>query len=187
VLAETIEKKDPYTGGHIQRVVGYSQLLGRQLGLDRQTMEDLRLAATLHDIGKNVVPDRILGKPAKLDPAEAETMKRHTIDGAEIVSPLANPRVLSGVRSHHERLDGRGYPDGLADGDIPLEPRIIAVADTFDAMTTNRPYQSAMEQDYALERIRSLAGTKFDPRIVSAIESAIASGKIRLTATLVEV
>jgi HD-GYP domain-containing protein (c-di-GMP phosphodiesterase class II) len=95
--------------------------------------------------------------------------------------------MLPGIELHHEFLNGKGYPYGLKGDEIPLMARIIAVADTFDAMTTNRPYQSAMEQDYAIERIRSLAGSKFDPRIVSAIEAAIASGKIHLTSALVEV
>ncbi|HEV3456664.1 MAG TPA: GAF domain-containing protein, partial [Thermoanaerobaculia bacterium] len=102
-LAETLEKKDPYTGGHVRRVVSYSLLLGAELGLDRGDLKDLWLAATLHDIGKIGVPDRILGKPAPLDSEEAEVMRRHTLDGASIVSHLSNPHVLPGVRSHHER------------------------------------------------------------------------------------
>ena len=186
-LAETLEKKDPYTGGHVRRVVSYSLLLGAEMGLDRGDLKDLWLAATLHDIGKIGVPDRILGKPAPLDSAEAEVMRRHTIDGASIVAHLSNPHVLPGVRSHHERMDGAGYPYGLHGDQIPMMARIIAVADTLDAITTNRPYQSAMDIEFAINRIRSLAVTKFDVQVVDALEAAVTSGQLRLSATLVEV
>ncbi len=118
-LAEAIEKRDPYTGGHVRRVVGYSLLLAEDMGLPREELERVRLSATLHDVGKIAVPDVVLNKPAPLDAGEQKVMRRHTVDGAEIVAPLRELRgVLLGVRSHHERLDGKGYPDGLAgDGD----------------------------------------------------------------------
>jgi HD-GYP domain-containing protein (c-di-GMP phosphodiesterase class II) len=181
-LAETLEKKDPYTGGHVRRVVRYSLLLGAEMRLERGDLQDLWLAATLHDIGKIGVPDRILGKPAPLDRDEAEIMRRHTTDGAEIVSHLSNPHVLPGVRSHHERLDGAGYPDRLQDPQIPLAPRIIAVADTFDAMTTSRPYRQGLQPESAAAEIRGAAGTQFCPRVVAAFDALFAAGRFNLGA-----
>jgi HD-GYP domain-containing protein (c-di-GMP phosphodiesterase class II) len=181
-LAETLEKKDPYTGGHVRRVVSYSLLLGAEMGLERGDLEDLWLAATLHDIGKIGVPDRILGKPAPLDREEAEVMRRHTTDGAEIVSHLSNPHVLPGVRSHHERIDGAGYPDGLDGERIPLAPRVIAVADTYDAMTTSRPYREGLSPERAAAEIRSAAGTQFCPRVVEAFSALFAGGRFSLAA-----
>jgi HD-GYP domain-containing protein (c-di-GMP phosphodiesterase class II) len=181
-LAETLEKKDPYTGGHVRRVVSYSLLLGAEMGLERGDLEDLWLAATLHDIGKIGVPDRILGKPAPLDREEAEVMRRHTTDGAEIVSHLSNPHVLPGVRSHHERIDGAGYPDGLDGERIPLAPRVIAVADTYDAMTTSRPYREGLSPERAAAEIRSAAGTQFCPRVVEAFSALFAAGRFSLAA-----
>src|SRR5579864_1887260 len=181
-LAETLEKKDPYTGGHVRRVVSYSLLLGAEMGLDRGDLKDLWLAATLHDIGKIGVPDRILGKPAPLDSAEAEVMRRHTIDGASIVAHLSNPHVLPGVRSHHERMDGAGYPDGLLAEQIPLAPRVIAVADTFDAMTTSRPYRQGLSGERAAAEIESAAGTQFCPRVVAAFSALFAGGHFDLRA-----
>ena len=145
-LSEAIERRDPYTGGHVRRVVTYSVLLGQELGLPPEQLEELRLAAILHDIGKIAVPDQILRKPARLDADEAAVMARHTVDGAEMVGRIRSLRhLVPGIRSHHERLDGRGYPDGLADAQLPLIPRIIGVADTFDAMTTDRPYRKALD------------------------------------------
>jgi HD-GYP domain-containing protein (c-di-GMP phosphodiesterase class II) len=179
-LAETIEKKDPYTGGHVRRVVAYSVLLGSEMGLSRQELRDLWLAATLHDIGKIGVPDRILGKPSPLDPDEGELMKKHTVFGAQIVAPLANQHVLLGVRSHHERIDGRGYPDGLQADQIPRAPRIIAVADTFDAMTTSRPYRAGLGGDQAAAEILAGAGSQFCPRVVASFNSLYAEGRFEL-------
>jgi HD-GYP domain-containing protein (c-di-GMP phosphodiesterase class II) len=176
-FAETLEKKDPYTGGHVRRVVGYSVLLGAELGLGRNELRDLWLAATLHDIGKVGIPDSILGKPAPLDPEEAEFMKRHTVFGAEIVKPLANPQVLVGVRHHHERLDGTGYPDGLRDPEIPLSARIIAVADTFDAMTASRPYRAGLPRERAAAEILAASGTQLCPRVVAAFRGLFEAGR----------
>lgn len=182
-LAETIDKKDPYTGGHVRRVVSYSVLLGAAFGLGRGQLKELWLAATLHDIGKIGVPDRILGKPAPLDSEEAEVMKRHTVDGAEIVSHLANPNVLVGVRNHHERIDGRGYPDGLREDELPLVARIIAVADTFDAMTTSRPYRSGLPREKAAAEIIAAAGSQLCPRVVATFRDLFESGRFTLAAS----
>jgi HD-GYP domain-containing protein (c-di-GMP phosphodiesterase class II) len=181
-LAETIETKDPYTGGHVRRVVAYSMLLGAELGLAHAELKDLWLAATLHDIGKIGVPDRVLGKPAPLDREEAELMRLHTLKGAQIVSHLANPNVLPGVRNHHERLDGKGYPDGLRDDEIPATARIIAVADTFDAMTTSRPYRAGLSRERAAAEIAAAAGTQLCPCVVAAFDRLFASGRFTLEA-----
>ncbi|HBL29281.1 MAG TPA: phosphohydrolase [Acidobacteria bacterium] len=179
-LAETIDKKDPYTGGHVRRVVSYSMLLGAELGLGRGQLKELWLAATLHDIGKIGVPDRILCKPSPLDADEAELMKRHPVFGAEIVAHLANPSVLVGVRNHHERVDGRGYPDGLREDELPLVARIIAVADTYDAMTTSRPYRAGLPPAEAAEEIFRSAGTQLCPTVVGAFRVLFADGRFEL-------
>jgi HD-GYP domain-containing protein (c-di-GMP phosphodiesterase class II) len=182
-LAETLDKKDPYTGGHVRRVVSYSMLIGAELGLGRGQLKELWLAATLHDIGKIGVPDRILGKPAPLDAEEVELMKKHPVYGAEIVSHLANPSVLVGVRNHHERIDGRGYPDGLRDDELPLVARIIAVADTFDAMTTSRPYRSGLAREQAAAEIDDAAGTQLCPAVVAAFRRLFDAGRFDLEAS----
>ncbi len=168
-LSEAIERRDPYTGGHVRRVVTYSVLLGQELGLPPEQLEELRLAAILHDIGKIAVPDQILRKPARLDADEVAVMARHTLDGAEMVGRIRSLRhLVPGIRSHHERLDGRGYPDGLVDAQLPLIPRIIGVADTFDAMTTDRPYRKALTPVAAAEEIARLAGSQFCPQVAGA-------------------
>ena len=168
-LSEAIEKRDPYTGGHVRRVVLYSLLLGSEMALEEDELAKLHLASTLHDVGKIAVPDDVLRKPAPLDAREEEVMKRHPVDGADIVSRIRELReILPGVRSHHERLDGKGYPDGLAGPDIPLPARIIAVADTYDAMTSSRPYRQALAPEAAAEEIRNGAGTQFCPQVVAA-------------------
>jgi HD-GYP domain-containing protein (c-di-GMP phosphodiesterase class II) len=188
MLAAAIDEKDPYTRGHSGRVAKYSLIIGEALGLTFEELERLRVSALLHDVGKIGVDDRVLKKPGQLTDEEFDLMKQHTIKGANIMRPVPQlHEMLPGIELHHERMDGKGYPYGLKGDQIPLVARIIAVADTFDAITTNRPYQSAMDLDYALERIRSLAESKFDQSVVGALESAIHAGKLRLSATLVEV
>jgi putative nucleotidyltransferase with HDIG domain len=168
-LSEAIERRDPYTGGHVRRVVTYSVLLGQEMGLPLAQLEELRLAAILHDIGKIAVPDQILRKPERLDAEEARVMERHVVDGAEMVGRIRSLRhLVPGIRNHHERLDGRGYPDQLQGDDLPLIPRIIGVADTFDAMTTDRPYRRALTPTAAAVEIERLAGTQFCPQVAAA-------------------
>ena len=180
-LAEAIERRDPYTGGHVRRVVTYSVLLGQELGLAAEQLEELRLAAILHDIGKIGVPDQILRKPARLEAEETRVMERHTVDGAEMVARIRSMRpLLAGIRSHHERPDGRGYPDGLTDPELPTVPRIIAVADTFDAMTTDRPYRRALAPGAAAAEIARGAGTQFCPRAAEAFGRLFARGAFTL-------
>jgi putative nucleotidyltransferase with HDIG domain len=188
MLAAAIDEKDPYTRGHSGRVAKYSIIIGDGLGLSAEDLDRLRIAALLHDVGKIGVDDRVLKKPGKLTDEEFDLMKQHTVKGANIMRPVAQMKeMLPGIELHHERMDGQGYPYGLSGDQIPLMARIIAVADTFDAITTNRPYQSAMDLEYAIERIRSLSISRFDPLVVNALESAIHSGRLRLTAMLVEV
>ena len=188
MLAAAIDEKDPYTRGHSGRVAKYSLIIGSELRLSAEELDRLRIAALLHDVGKIGVDDRVLKKPASLTPEEYELMKQHPTKGANIMRPVPQLKeMLPGIELHHESVDGRGYPYGLQGSQIPLMARIIAVADTLDAITTNRPYQSAMELDYALKRIRELTGTRFDPLVVDALEAAIRTAKLRLSAALVEV
>jgi putative nucleotidyltransferase with HDIG domain len=188
MLAAAIDEKDPYTRGHSGRVAKYSTLIGQELGLSAQELDKLRIAALLHDVGKIGVEDRVLKKPGALTPEEFELMKQHTVKGANIMRPVSQLKeMLPGIELHHEHIDGRGYPYGLSGPQIPLMARIIGVADTLDAMTTNRPYQSAMDIDFALNRIKSLTGTKFDGAVVTALDSAIQHGKLRLSAVEVQV
>ncbi len=188
MLAAAIDEKDPYTRGHSGRVAKYSTLIGQELGLSTAELDKLKISALLHDVGKIGVEDRVLKKPGSLTPEEFALMKQHTIKGANIMRPVSQLKeVLPGIELHHEHIDGRGYPYGLQGQQIPLMARIIGVADTLDAMTTNRPYQSAMDLEYAMDRIRALAGSKFDPVIVNALEAAVNAGKLRLSAVEVHV
>jgi putative nucleotidyltransferase with HDIG domain len=188
MLAAAIDEKDPYTRGHSGRVAKYSMVIAQEMKLSAEDLDKLRIAALLHDVGKIGVDDRVLKKPGSLTPEEFEIMKTHTTKGANIMRPVSQLKeMLPGIELHHEHMDGRGYPYGLTGPQIPRMARIIAVADTLDAMTTNRPYQTAMDLDYALGRIKALAGSKFDEAIVAALESAVKAGKLRLTAVEVHV
>ena len=180
MIAGAVDEKDPYTRGHSDRVTKYSVLLATELGLSEAEVDKVRIAAQLHDVGKIGIEDAVLKKPGALTPEEYEIMKTHTSKGANILRPVEHLKdMLPGIELHHESLDGRGYPYGLKGDQIPLMARIITVADTFDAMTTNRPYQAAMETEYVVKRIRSMAGTKFDPQVVAALETLFQAGKIK--------
>lgn len=173
-LAETIEKRDPYTGGHTKRVMDYTLMISKRLGLSKKEIEDLKLSAMLHDIGKIGIRDDVLMKKGKLLPEEAIQMNMHPKYGSEILSHIKQLRdIIPKMRGHHERFDGSGYPDGLRGEEIPLGARIIAVADAFDAMTTDRPYRKALSRDDAIEQLRKNAGTQFDPRVVEAFIKAL--------------
>jgi putative nucleotidyltransferase with HDIG domain len=188
MLAAAIDEKDPYTRGHSGRVAKYSTIIAQEMKLSPEALDKLKIAALLHDVGKIGVDDRVLKKPGSLTPEEFEIMKTHTTKGANIMRPVSQLKdMLPGIELHHEHMDGRGYPYGLTGPQIPQMARIIGVADTLDAMTTNRPYQTAMDLDYALGRIKALAGSKFDEAIVEALESAVKTGKLRLTAVEVQV
>ena len=188
MLAAAIDEKDPYTRGHSGRVAKYSTLIARELGLLDTEIETLRISALLHDVGKIGVEDRVLKKPGALTPEEFALMKQHTVKGANIMRPVSQLKeMLPGIELHHEHMDGRGYPYGLTGPQIPMMARIIGVADTLDAMTTNRPYQSAMDLDYALGKIKALAGSKFDTVVVNALDAAVTNGRLRLSAVEVNV
>ncbi len=166
-LAIAIDAKDEVTHDHVNRVRIYAIGLARLLGLSGPEIEALKAGALLHDIGKLAVPDYILNKPGKLTPAEYEKMKIHTIVGAEILERVGFPYpVVPVVRHHHERWDGRGYPDALKEGQIPLTARILSVVDCFDALQEDRPYRKALTRDEAIEMLKSLGGTMYDPNVV---------------------
>jgi HD-GYP domain-containing protein (c-di-GMP phosphodiesterase class II) len=168
-LADAIEAKDAYTAGHTRRVLAYSIAMGKVLALSALELNNLKLAALLHDIGKIGIEDRILLKPGKLENAERRRMEAHTTIGPKIVDRVKQLRkIVPGIMHHHEEYDGTGYPSGLKGHQIPLIARIIAVADFFDAMTTDRPYRKGLPIQTALEELRKLSGTQFDGKVVEA-------------------
>lgn len=170
VLANAIEVRDRYTRGHVERVTTYAVLIGEQLGLRGNQLENLRYGAILHDIGKIHIEDRTLQKQGPLDEDEWDLMRQHPIIGAEMIKevPFLSPAVPA-VMYHHEYWDGSGYPFGLKGEEIPLLARIVAVADAFDAMTTNRSYRQAMSVDGAIDEIAREGGKLFDPGVVRAL------------------
>ena len=181
MLAGAVDEKDPYTRGHSDRVTRYSLLIAKEMNLPQTFMETLQISAQLHDVGKIGIEDHILKKPGALTEEEFEVMKTHTTKGANILRPVTQlAEMLPGIELHHEALDGRGYPYGLKGDQIPLLARVIAVADTFDALTTNRPYQQAHTPDQALQIIQNLAGKRLDPACVAALLSVYGRGEIRI-------
>ena len=181
MLAGAVDEKDPYTRGHSDRVTRYSLMIAREMQLDDDFLEILRVSAQLHDVGKIGIEDHILKKPGALTPEEFEIMKTHTTKGANILREVKQLKeMLPGIELHHEALDGRGYPYGLQGDQIPLLARVIAVADTFDALTTNRPYQRAYEPKEALRIIHNLAGKRLDPAAVAALNTVYERGEIRV-------
>jgi HD-GYP domain-containing protein (c-di-GMP phosphodiesterase class II) len=181
MLAGAVDEKDPYTRGHSDRVTKYSVLIAKELALIPDTVEKIRISAQLHDVGKIGIEDRILKKPGALTPEEYEVMKSHTVRGANILRSIEQLReMIPGIELHHESMDGKGYPYGLKGEDIPLSARIIAVADTFDAMTTNRPYQAAQEPEYAIKIINTLGRNRLDPKVVAALTRIFERGELRM-------
>ncbi len=183
-IANTIDAKDSYTGGHSERVGEYSRILCEALmdeyGFTQDDSNRIRYIGTLHDIGKIAVPDKVLNKQGKLTDEEYSLMKTHTSSGTEVLRFIDNINGLEdGVRHHHERYDGNGYPDGLKGEEIPLVARILCIADCYDAMTTDRVYRKRLEDDVVYEEIRNCAGTQFDPRLAEIFLRLIDEGKIR--------
>jgi HD-GYP domain-containing protein (c-di-GMP phosphodiesterase class II) len=180
MLAGAVDEKDPYTRGHSDRVTKYSVLIAKEMGQPDDFQEIVRVSAQLHDVGKIGIEDRILKKPGALTAEEFEIMKTHTTKGANILRPVAQLKeMLPGIELHHESLDGRGYPHGFKGDQIPLLARVIAVADTFDALTTNRPYQNARNCEEALRIILSLSGKRLDPAAIAALEALYQRHEIR--------
>ena len=168
-LNATVEAKDPYTAGHSIRVQQMGLAIGHELGLMPEELDAVRWGALFHDIGKIAIPDAILLKPGRLTDAEFEQMKRHTIEGARIVGKLARLKhAVPVIRHHHERYDGKGYPDGLAMDDVPLPAAIVGIVDAWDAMTTDRPHAEALSNEAALNQIRRGRGNQFVPAVVDA-------------------
>ncbi len=179
VLAATIDRRDPYTAGHSRRVADYSRAVAERLALRDEEQNAIEHAALLHDIGKIGIPDAILLKPAGLDDAEFAVMREHPAIGAAILGGIdALEGVTLCVLHHHERIDGAGYPAGLAGDQIPLGARIIAVAEAFDAMTTDRPYRRALSITAATEELERSAGRQFDQRCAGALLELVAEGAI---------
>ncbi len=181
MLAGAVDEKDPYTRGHSDRVTRYSLLIAKEMNLSQDFMETLRISAQLHDVGKIGIEDHILKKPGALTEEEFEVMKTHTTKGANILRPVTQlAEMLPGIELHHEALNGSGYPYGLEGDQIPLLARVIAVADTFDALTTTRPYQQAHTSEQTLQIIRNLAGKRLDPQAIEALLAVFARGEIKL-------
>jgi HD-GYP domain-containing protein (c-di-GMP phosphodiesterase class II) len=186
MLAGAVDEKDPYTRGHSDRVTKYSLMVAREMGVDDDFLEILRISAQLHDVGKIGIEDRILKKPGALTPEEFEIMKTHTTKGANILRPVPQlSAMLPGIELHHEALNGRGYPYGLKGDEIPLLARVIAVGDTFDALTTNRPYQKAYDPIEAMKIIQNLSGQRLDPAAVAALMALFKRGEISIEKTVV--
>lgn len=172
-LVNATEARDSYTRGHSERVALMARRLGREIGLPFDECERLYLAGLLHDVGKISIPDTLLRKPGRLSDGETQTFRSHPDAAWAILQELAALRhVLPGVLHHHERFDGQGYPDRLAGESIPLDARILAVCDSYDAMTSDRPYRQGMPHDQAVDVLRTEAGSQFDPRVIAAFHSA---------------
>jgi putative nucleotidyltransferase with HDIG domain len=170
VLGDVVATDDGYTGEHCRDVVELAVEVGRRLGLTAERLRNLEFAALLHDVGKVAIPKQIINKPGALDAEEWAVVRRHTIEGQRMLDRVGGfmSEVGSIVRAHHERWDGAGYPDGIAGEAIPLEARVIACCDAWNAMTTTRSYRTALSEDVATHELRANAGTQFDPAVVTA-------------------
>lgn len=174
-LVNALEAKDHYLRGHSARVADLSAMVAAELGLPDEQVEAIRTAGRLHDIGKIGIREEILNKQGPLTDEEFEHVKTHPVVGSEILAPLLHLRqVIEFVRSHHERWDGRGYPDGLIGDAIPMGARIIGAVEIYDALTTSRPYQEKMVPELAVERLRDLIGTVVDPQVHRALQAVVA-------------
>jgi HD-GYP domain-containing protein (c-di-GMP phosphodiesterase class II) len=180
-LVTAAGQRDRTAEGHSQRVTRYSVAIGRSMGLSGPQLDDLRYAAGLHDIGKVAISRRIINKLGRLSHDEFEVMKQHSLLSIRILEKIDGLREASNlVKHHHERYDGKGYPDGLAADSIPLGSRIIAVAEAFDILTSDVPWRDALEQEYALREIEACAGTQFDPTVTAALRAAIVEGFVEI-------
>ena len=179
-FAKVIDMKDSYTQGHSSRVAKYTAMLAKELGYDEDTIEQYYNVALMHDIGKIGIPDQVLNKPGKLTDEEYNTIKSHTERGSEVLKSISlMPEIIVGAESHHERPDGKGYPNGLKNGEIPRVAQIIAVADTFDAMYSDRPYRKRMNFDKAVNIISDASGTQLTSDVVDAFLRLVEKGEFR--------
>ena len=179
-FAKVVDLKDSYTRGHSLRVAVYTKMLAEELGYDEDTVERYYNIALLHDIGKVGIPDKVLNKPGKLTDEEFALIKSHASRGYEVLKNISlMPEIAVGAQSHHERPDGRGYPNGLKEGEIPRVAQILAVADCFDAMYSDRPYRSRMNFDKAVSIIKEVSGTQLEPDVVDAFLRLVEKGKFR--------
>lgn len=168
-LTDIVEEKDIYTHGHIQRVKDYALKIGNKMRLSKEKIENIGFASLFHDVGKINVPDEILKKTGKLTDKEFEIMKNHPLWGAEIVSSTHYEKLSDIIRQHHERIDGSGYPDNISEEEISIEAKVIAVADSYDAMTSDRPYRIGLLPVIAVEELISLKGIQYDEKVVDAL------------------
>ena len=174
-LAKTIDAKDAYTNGHSERVASYSREIARRYGYDEDMQEEVYVMGLLHDVGKIGVPDTVINKPGRLTDEEYDMIKTHPAVGAEILATVSEmPALVTGARWHHERYDGKGYPDGLKGEEIPEEARIIAVADAYDAMTSHRSYRDIIPKDHVKSEIEKGMGTQFDEKFARIMLEMIA-------------
>jgi putative nucleotidyltransferase with HDIG domain len=184
-LALALEAKDSYTAGHSKRVSRFAFLLARRLGLSHEKCEDIRGGALLHDIGKIGVPERVLLKPERLTDEEVKLIQMHPVIGAQILEPVKSlRRYIPALKHHHERWDGKGYPDGLKGEEIPIEARITLIADTFDAITSDRPYRPCKPLELAIEQFSRFAGTQFDPELVRVFLEILREEPTRLNSEI---
>jgi len=182
-LATAIEAKDPYTKGHSERVAEFAAIIAEEMKLPENEVNNLKFAALLHDIGKIGIPEHILNKPDKLTKEEFDVVKTHPDMGASIVKKIDFLMHASSIiRYHHERYNGSGYPEGLTGEQIPLGAAILAVADTFDALTTDRPYRKAWSIQETIEEIERCAGRDFKPEVVAALKTALEKGRLKIHA-----
>jgi putative nucleotidyltransferase with HDIG domain len=179
-ITAAIDAKDPYTKGHSQRVSDFSVIIAQEMGLPAETVHQIRVGGLLHDVGKIGVPDLILTKPGRLTDAEFDKMKAHPTIGANIMGQVRTlQNEIPALAEHHERMDGNGYPNGLKEDQISLAGRIVAVADVFDALTSDRPYREALSAEDALEYLNNNRGTHLDGLCVDAIIRAYLKGNIK--------
>ncbi len=173
-MADAIDAKDTYTNGHAGRVAQYAKEIARRYGYQGKKLDDIYIMALLHDVGKIGVPDAVINKPAKLNDEEYEQIKNHPVMGARILKNIKEmPALSTGARWHHERFGGGGYPDGITGGDIPEEARIIAVADSYDAMSSRRSYRDILPQNVVRREIEKGRGTQFDPKFADIMLAMI--------------
>jgi putative nucleotidyltransferase with HDIG domain len=174
VLVNALEAKDPYSRGHSARIADLSAMVAAEMGLEDEDVESVRTAGRLHDIGKIGIREEVLVKQGPLTDSEYEHVKQHVVVGSQILAPLTHLReVIHYVRSHHERWDGRGYPDGLKGEEIPIGARILAAVEVYDALTTSRPYQEKMSSEFAVERMRDLTGAGIATEVFDALEAVV--------------